>query len=55
VPRETDFEKVEDIIAEVGKHCPKGIDAYFENVGGVHLEAALEHMNTHGRIIEIKP
>jgi NADPH-dependent curcumin reductase CurA len=45
------YKKVDDIIAEVGKHCPKGIDVYFENVGGVHLEAALEHMNTHGRIV----
>ena len=45
------YKKVEDVMAEVGKHCPKGIDVYFENVGGVHLEAALEHMNTHGRIV----
>ena len=45
------YKKVDSVIAEVGKHCPKGIDVYFENVGGVHLEAALEHMNTHGRII----
>ena len=40
-----------DVIAAVGEHCPKGIDVYFENVGGVHLEAALEHMNTHGRLV----
>jgi len=45
------YKKVTDVIAEVGKHCPKGIDVYFENVGGAHLEAALEHMNTHGRIV----
>ncbi len=45
------YKKIDDIIAEVGKHCPKGIDVYFENVGGVHLEAALEHLNTHGRIV----
>jgi NADPH-dependent curcumin reductase CurA len=45
------YKKVKDVIAEVGKNCPKGIDVYFENVGGVHLEAALEHMNTHGRIV----
>jgi NADPH-dependent curcumin reductase CurA len=45
------YKKVDDIIVEVGKHCPTGIDVYFENVGGVHLEAALEHMNTHGRIV----
>ncbi len=29
---------------------PKGIDVYFENVGGAHLEAALARMNLHGRI-----
>ena len=26
------------------------VDIYFENVGGAHLEAALEHMNIRGRI-----
>ncbi|KAH7238018.1 NADP-dependent leukotriene B4 12-hydroxydehydrogenase [Fusarium solani] len=30
--------------------APNGIDIYFENVGGEHLEAALEHMNPGGRI-----
>ncbi|KAI1770543.1 hypothetical protein F4818DRAFT_259262 [Hypoxylon cercidicola] len=30
--------------------APEGIDIYFENVGGEHLEAALNNMNTHGRI-----
>ncbi len=29
---------------------PKGIDVYFENVGGAHLDAALTLMNLHGRI-----
>jgi hypothetical protein len=28
---------------------PKGIDVYFENVGGAHLEAALNYMNLFGR------
>ena len=45
------YKKADDIIAEVGNLCPKGIDVYFENVGGVHLEAALEHMNKFGRIV----
>ncbi len=31
--------------------CPEGIDVYFENVGGAHLEAALQYMNTYGRIV----
>jgi NADPH-dependent curcumin reductase CurA len=45
------YKKVDNIIAEVGKKCPKGIDVYYENVGGVHLEAALEHMNKNGRLV----
>jgi len=45
------YKKVDNVIAEVGKLCPKGIDVYFENVGGVHLQAALEYMNTFGRLV----
>ncbi|MBB5520185.1 NADP-dependent oxidoreductase [Amphiplicatus metriothermophilus] len=30
--------------------APKGVDCYFENVGGMHLEAALNCMAFHGRI-----
>jgi NADPH-dependent curcumin reductase CurA len=30
--------------------CPNGIDVYFDNVGGDHLQAALNHMNPFGRI-----
>jgi len=45
------YKATDDIIAEVGRLTPQGIDVYFENVGGVHLEAALEHMNTYGRIV----
>ena len=29
---------------------PKGLDVYFDNVGGAHLQAALERMNPGGRI-----
>jgi NADPH-dependent curcumin reductase CurA len=29
---------------------PKGLDVYFDNVGGDHLEAALRRMNTLGRV-----
>jgi NADPH-dependent curcumin reductase CurA len=29
---------------------PNGIDVYFENVGGAHLDAALARMNVRGRI-----
>jgi hypothetical protein len=32
------------------EHFPKGIDVYFDNVGGDHLEAALPRMRKFGRI-----
>ncbi|MDP3968897.1 MAG: NADP-dependent oxidoreductase [Nocardioides sp.] len=31
-------------------YAPEGIDVYFDNVGGSHLEAALTHMRDFGRI-----
>lgn len=31
--------------------APNGLDIYYENVGGEHLEAALDSMNVFGRII----
>jgi NADPH-dependent curcumin reductase CurA len=45
------YKKVDDLVGAVRKYCPNGIDIYFENVGGRHLEAALEHMNTFGRVV----
>jgi NADPH-dependent curcumin reductase CurA len=45
------YKEVGTLTGELGKHCPHGIDVYFENVGGAHLEAALEHMNSFGRIV----
>ena len=45
------YKKADNVVKEVGNHCPHGIDIYFENVGGIHLEAALEHMNKFGRIV----
>jgi len=40
-----------DLLTAVKKECAKGIDVYFENVGGEHLEVALELMNQRGRIV----
>ncbi len=42
--------KTADPLTELRKGAPKGIDVYFENVGGLQLEAALTHMRPYGRI-----
>ncbi len=39
-----------DIGGALSEHAPDGIDIYFDNVGGDHLEAALTRMNVFGRI-----
>ncbi|MGY3932987.1 NADP-dependent oxidoreductase p1 [Aeromonas encheleia] len=40
-----------DLDAELARLAPEGIHVYFENVGGAMLEAALNHMALHGRIV----
>lgn len=44
------YKRADHLNAELTRHCPDGIDVYFDNVGGAHLEAAITHMNHHGRI-----
>ena len=41
-------EKPADALARL---APNGIDIYYENVGGEHLEAALDALNNYGRIV----
>ena len=43
--------KSEDVGASLRNHCPKGIDVYFDNVGGAILEAALAHLARGARIV----
>ncbi|MDB5482483.1 MAG: NADP-dependent oxidoreductase [Caulobacteraceae bacterium] len=42
--------KTEPLREALTAATPKGVDVYFENVGGAHLDAALTRMNPHGRI-----
>ena len=44
------YRTTKDLDAAVAAAFPKGIDVYFESVGGAHLEAALGCLNPHGRI-----
>ncbi|MGI5352252.1 NADP-dependent oxidoreductase [Streptomyces sp. CA-250714] len=38
------------VAEQLKEAAPAGIDVYFDNVGGEHLEAAIAAMNLHGRI-----
>ncbi|MEZ5259938.1 MAG: NADP-dependent oxidoreductase [Ilumatobacteraceae bacterium] len=40
----------EDPMAAVARTAPDGVDVYFDNVGGRHLVAAINHMNLQGRV-----
>ncbi len=43
--------KHEDVKKALKEHCPKGIDVYFDNVGGDILDAALANLAMHARIV----
>ena len=43
--------KSEDVKDALKRHCPTGIDVYFDNVGGDILEAALARLALHARIV----
>jgi NADPH-dependent curcumin reductase CurA len=43
--------KKENVDKRIGELCPKGVDVYFENVGGEILEAALNHIAMRARIV----
>jgi NADPH-dependent curcumin reductase CurA len=43
--------KSEDVKQSLQKHCPRGIDVYFDNVGGTILEAALSNLARGARIV----
>ena len=43
--------KGEDVEQRIGELCPKGINIFFDNVGGDILEAGIEHMADFGRIV----
>jgi NADPH-dependent curcumin reductase CurA len=42
---------VAGLVERLGQRAPDGLDVYFDNVGGDHLEAALQCMRDFGRIV----
>lgn len=48
-----DYKQVQDAVSlskALKEACPNGVDGYFENVGGMVLDAVLSRMNAFGRI-----
>ncbi|NKC01568.1 MAG: zinc-binding dehydrogenase [Pseudomonadales bacterium] len=43
--------KNEQVDARIGETCPNKVDVFFDNVGGNILEAALNHINMHARVV----
>ena len=41
----------EDLTARLSVLCPKGVDVFFDNVGGPALDAALANLALHGRVV----
>jgi hypothetical protein len=50
VDRAINYRTCGSLTKAVREALPEGIDVYFENVGGAHLDAALANMRLHGRI-----
>jgi len=40
-----------DLEAQLDRHCPQGIDVYWENVGGAVQHAVFPRLNDHGRMV----
>src|SRR5229473_6740860 len=43
--------KNEKVGEALTRHCPKGIDVYFDNVGGEILDDALARLSHHARVV----
>jgi len=43
--------KKDNVIKDIKRECPKGIDVYFDNVGGKILDSALIYLRMNARIV----
>ncbi len=43
--------KSDDVMSSLKKQCPKGIDVYFDNVGGEILDAALTQLRLNAHVV----
>eukprot|EP01116_Phalansterium_solitarium_P013174 TRINITY_DN3027_c0_g1_i3.p1 TRINITY_DN3027_c0_g1~~TRINITY_DN3027_c0_g1_i3.p1 ORF type:complete len:289 (+),score=98.79 TRINITY_DN3027_c0_g1_i3:212-1078(+) len=42
--------KTDDVAKSLAEKCPKGVDCYFDNVGGAVADAVINQMNIYGRV-----
>eukprot|EP01116_Phalansterium_solitarium_P013173 TRINITY_DN3027_c0_g1_i1.p1 TRINITY_DN3027_c0_g1~~TRINITY_DN3027_c0_g1_i1.p1 ORF type:complete len:391 (+),score=92.40 TRINITY_DN3027_c0_g1_i1:874-2046(+) len=42
--------KTDDVAKALAEKCPKGVDCYFDNVGGAVADAVISQMNARGRV-----
>lgn len=45
-----DYRDADDLSAAVAAACPRGVDLYFENVGGPVSDAVQDHLNDYSRV-----
>ena len=45
-----DYKAAKDVEAALVRHCPDGVDAFFDNTSGEIHDAVLRHINLHARI-----
>lgn len=45
------YKEEKDLVAAIKQACPKGVDIYFDNVGGEMLDAAIANTNERARLI----
>ena len=43
--------KNEDVVAGLKRECPKGVDVFFDNVGGATFDAVLPSISKHARLV----
>jgi len=49
--RTINYRTAGDLVSAIGAACPDGVDVYFDNVGGPMLEAAIENLAMHARVV----
>lgn len=45
------YKTTDNMTKAIADTCPDGVDVYFDNVGGEILDAAMQNINTNGRVI----